>query len=330
MDGGGSRRQPPHSWAGARPDTPQSTAACRTVHTPPCSRTNFFRLGIRPNWGCPSDASCDRRDGGGGSTEPEPTVLWGVEDCGGAEVPGEGGPVGRRGPSSGGEGDRPATGRQSWGCAGEIQGGAGFLEGREKSVATCTLSQVGFAPPYRKCTLGTNFQFWFRSRNFTDPGSEICSHLTPEDTLISSMCRGLYAIFGYTKFCQWIRTDTCRSDCYTRHFEMNAEQKNNCTSSFLIGLISNEKQTWPVLMKLCPSIERIGFYVAKVSWLWLRSGFARRYIFMLLPPLCCAAVHKAMRYIFMTRYSSYLLPPVDHSIIKKSNLIFDAYCSSHT
>ena len=77
------------------------------------------------------EVSRDRRDGGGGSTEPKPTVLWGVEDCGGPEVPSEGGSVGRRGSSSGGEGS--AAG----GCAGEIQGGSGFLEGREKRLPTC-------------------------------------------------------------------------------------------------------------------------------------------------------------------------------------------------
>ena len=64
------------------------------------------------------EASRDRRDGGGGSTEPKPTVLWGVEDCGGTEVPSEGGPLGHwRGSPPGGEGGAASGGCQ--GCAGE-------------------------------------------------------------------------------------------------------------------------------------------------------------------------------------------------------------------
>ena len=127
---------------GSTPLSPRLPAA-QCTPSPPCTGTDIFQ----PNLGCRSDGSRDRRDGGGGSAEPEPTVLWGVEDCGGPEVPGEGGPVGRRGSSSGGEGGQPAAGRQCSGCAGEIQQG-GFLEGREKRLlATCTLSQVGFTPP---------------------------------------------------------------------------------------------------------------------------------------------------------------------------------------
>ena len=95
------------------------------------------------------------------------------------------------------QGERVVQGRSSR----EVQGS---WRGEKKAwqpalyhrFVTCLLS------PHSKLTLETNFQFYVLCTAFADPGSKICRHLTPEDALISSMCRGVYATFGYTKFCR--------------------------------------------------------------------------------------------------------------------------------
>ena len=88
----------------------------------------------------------------------------------------------------------------------------GVVQGRSREVQGSWRGERRGCPPaatYHRffiphCTLVTNFQaliFAAKLLRIPDPRSATC-HLTLQDSLISSMFHGLYAIFSYTKFCK--------------------------------------------------------------------------------------------------------------------------------
>ena len=185
----------------------------------------------------------------------------------------------RRGSSSGWEGS--AASRRCPGSKCETPRSEWSLEGREKGLATFSTLQVSQLNQ-RQCDFLTMryvgiLKSWRTQKaQFSIPDE--FGHLTLGDSLISSMCHGLYAILSYTlaRIHTWTVTkdilrDECRAKCC---------RQNSCSPNMFKPTI----------------LLQLGFYV---GWSCVLTLMERaRYIFIYSSHY---HAHKSI-HIFMTRY----------------------------